>query len=375
MGKLKIAHFIFSIDKESGGTTVYMQLLADALADSCEIIVVTDIPINPAEIENVRIVPFNLSLKRLFKLKKEFRSFLTKEKPDFLHVNGIWNVPNSIIQAVAESLGIPVLITPHGMLEPWILNRNSWKKKLALRLYQKKALQNAVCIHTTADMELGNLRKFDFLKSFAFIPNGINIKQIEQKQTLPEVKQILFLSRVHVKKGIDILIEAFAQVKNKSGWEVVIAGDGEEKYIEELKGIAKKLGLEDKIKFIGPVYGSEKFDYFRRARIFALPTHCENFGYVVAEALACGTPVVTTKGAPWSVLEETNSGLWIDIGVRPLVAALDKLMALDDDELVQMGENGRRLVETRFTTKVFGEQMKSLYNWLKYKEEKPDFVI
>jgi len=125
---------------------------------------------------------------------------------------------------------------------------------------------------------------------------------------------------------------------------------------------------------LGPKFGDDKVKAYQNADLFVLPTHSENFGVVIAEALACGTPVITTKGAPWRELEEYNAGEWIDIGIDPLWTSLSNLMTKDRSELEEMGRNGRKLVEDKYSISSVATKFFELYRWLDNKSEPPHFV-
>ena len=269
----------------------------------------------------------------------------------------------AFIQKWAQQLGYKVVLTPHGMLEPWIIKRHYWTKKVpALWLYQKKAIVEADYLHATAESEKENLLKLRYNSKIEVIANGIDIDKITVKTSWQKRKEMLFLSRIHVKKGINFLIEAIATLKEElKGYKINIAGEGEESYIYELKQMAYKLGVGEQIHFIGGVYGNRKWELFRNADLFVLPTHSENFGIVVAEALACGTPVITTKGTPWGELETENCGWWTEVGTNPTVHALRAFLQLSTDDLEKMGHNGRKLVECKYSSKKVAEDMVTLY--------------
>lgn len=141
-----------------------------------------------------------------------------------------------------------------------------------------------------------------------------------------------------------------------------IAGEGEETYINELKRRASDLGIADIIRFEGGVYGDRKWELFRQADLFVLPTHSENFGIVVAEALASGTPVVTTEGTPWGDLHDYDCGWWTAVGTEPTVAALRSFLELSEEELEKKGHNGRRLVEEKYSERKVAEEFVEMYN-------------
>lgn len=366
---MKVIHFIASIDKSAGGTTAYMKLLAEELNNKIEIIVATGESINPVELVNIKTQFFNTKLFRWFFLEKEYYQFLHNEKPDLVHINGIWNPENSLFQKVAQKLGIKVIISPHGMLEPYILNRNPLKKKIALWLYQKNALLKAHSFHATATLEKNNIEKLGFKKEIIVIPNGISLNDFPNsfsEKSIP--KKILFLSRIHPKKGIEFLIEAWSLLDTnyKNGWTVEIIGNGEESYIEELKEKIIKVKLTEEIKILQPVFGNQKINKFREASLFVLPTYSENFGIVIAESLASYTPVITTIGTPWEELNAYNCGWCIEIGSKPLKKTLEIALNKTDLELKEMGKNGRKLIELNYSIQEIGNKMYQLYKSINY---------
>jgi hypothetical protein len=136
---MKVIHFIAGIDKKEGGTSEYMRLLGLELKNHIEIIVATGVSPNPIDIAGVKIKFFETSVSRWFTMLKEFDQFLVSEKPDIVHINGIWSPQNWAFQKLAQELGIKVILSPHGMLEPWIMANNPLKKKIGLFLYQKES--------------------------------------------------------------------------------------------------------------------------------------------------------------------------------------------------------------------------------------------
>ena len=197
------------------------------------------------------------------------------------------------------------------------------------------------------------------------IPNAVNVDSIIMKNSWQRTKTILFLSRIHEKKGLNFLIEATAILKKKlSGYKIVIAGEGDSSYIEKLKQMVSQTDVQEIISFAGGVYGEEKWNLFREADVFVLPTFSENFGIAVAEALASGTPVITTIGTPWTDLVESDCGWYTEIGTLPTVNALKEFLELDEKALERMGRNGRRLVEDKYSTQFMADEMMELYRGL-----------
>lgn len=361
---MKVLHFIPSIDQADGGTTTYMQLLASELGKLCELHIATHRSNSPVKMVNCQVHYIDCSI--LWGMKNEWKKLLNNLQPDMVHINCCWMPQCAFAQKWAQSMGYKVVLTPHGMLEPWIIKRNYWTKKLpALWFYQKEAIQKADYIHATAESEKENLLKLGYNDRITIIPNGIDINCISMKITWERKNEILFLSRIHVKKGIELLMKAIAQLKDElKDYRVKIAGEGDSAYINTLKKIAKEQGISDIVQFVGGVYGEKKWELFRNADLFVLPSYSENFGIVVAEALACGTPVLTTKRTPWQELETQNCGWWIDLSVSELVKALKKFINTSDATLETMGKNGRKLVEDKYSNKKCADNMYKLYSTL-----------
>jgi glycosyltransferase involved in cell wall biosynthesis len=183
------------------------------------------------------------------------------------------------------------------------------------------------------------------------------------------------LSRIHPKKGIELLIDAVAQIKNAlAGYKFIIAGEGDEVYINNLKDRIQKMSVTMLFEFIGGVYGDKKWELFQHADIFVLPTYSENFGIVIAEALASGSPVITTKGTPWEKLNTNNCGWWIDNDVDTIAKTLREAIALPEETYRQMGIKGRELIKNNYSIEIVAGKMLQLYEWILQQGEKPEFV-
>lgn len=242
------------------------------------------------------------------------------------------------------------------MLEPWIMANNPWKKKLRF-FYTKKAIHRAAHIHATAQMEADNIKELGFSNPISIIPNGINLSEVKEVKTIYGTKKMVFLSRIHPKKGIELLLEAWRNTDTK-GWTLEIAGNGEAVYIETLTQSAKDL---ENVHFIGPQYGEAKWDFLRSADVMVLPTYSENFGIVVAEALAVGVPVITTKGTPWEDLERHKCGWWIELSVSNLKRCLEEVIKTSQDHIKTMGANGQSLIKDKYDIKAVAKNMSELY--------------
>lgn len=364
--KMKIVHYIPSIDRTAGGTSTYMQVLAKGLGELAEVHIITHVSKNPLAMENcmVHYVPEYNPFKGAW--RKRVAEMMEEVMPDIVHVNCCWMPACAAVQRIAQKHGYKVVLTPHGMLEPWIIKRHYWTRKVpASLLYQKAAVRKADCIQSTAESERDNLLKLGYNKNIKVVRLGIDADGIEMKRSWKKTRQILFLSRVHVKKGINFLIEAAAVLRSElQGYKILVAGEGDADYVAEMKRMIADNGLQDIVQLVGGVYGDEKWRLFQTSDFFVLPTHSENFGLAIAESLASGTPVITTVGTPWHDLNDSNSGAWIEIGTQPLVEALRRFLALSDEELEAMGRNGRKLIEEKYSAHVMAKEMMKVYETL-----------
>lgn len=369
---MTILHYIPSISALSGGIGAYMQILAHDLGQMCNLHVVTHIEDELLELENctVHYIPQPESHWEIAKTityggqyKKHVLDILKNVKPDLVHVNTCWLPLCGMMALWVKKVGYKVILSPHGMLEPYIMRRHYITKKIpAILMYQKRALRNSDVIHVTAESEKTTILNLGWNQNIYVIPNCVRVKSIKVKKDWHRKKKILFLSRIHVKKGINFLIEAVAQLKDRlQGYTVTIAGPGEQDYITELTNYAKEKHVADIIEFIGPVFGHAKWPLFIQADIFVLPTHSENFGIVIPEALASGTPVITTHGTPWEELPRERCGWWVPIGTEGLTTALEEYLRLSDEELMEMGQNGRRLVIDKYSDNAIACQFIDMY--------------
>ena len=376
--RMKIGHVISSIDRNSGGTSVYMKFLLEELNLYATQNIVAFDSANNIKIEaDVKLLLVKQSRVNIF-YSKSMIFALDNNYPDIFHGNGLWDYPVHQMAYIARKRNKSYIISTHGMLEPWSLEQSKFKKFLAMKVYQNKDLIKATCLHATGQMEVQTIRKLGYTNPIADIPNGIVIKDFPRKEYVrgKTKKTILFLSRIHPKKGIDILINTWALLDDnlKENWSIEIAGNGDDSYISQLNSLIQENGLEECIKIVGPKFGHDKIATYHGADVFVLPTHSENFGIVIAEALCCGVPVITTTGTPWQILEEYNAGKWIPVGENPLKVALEGLMSKTDEEREAMGRNGRRLIEEKFSIESVVQRFVLLYQWILTGENKPDFV-
>jgi len=213
-----------------------------------------------------------------------------------------------------------------------------------------------------------------FRQPVVVIPNGIDVPEYVPKPG-GSMRTLLFLGRIHPKKGLEILLRAWEAVQCRfTDWRLRIVGPNERGYRDEMQRLAETLRLE-RMEFVNTLYGERKWQAYRDADLFVLPTRHENFGLVVAEALAAGTPAIVTKGAPWSGVESHGAGWWIDIGVDPLVACLENALSLHSEVLSEMGWKGRDWMAEEFSWERVGHRMAETYRWIINGGDRPAWVI
>ena len=299
----------------------------------------------------------------LFDQYRLIQKLCKHKKFDLIHLHGMWDPFLAVAALVARMRCIPLVISPHGCLEPWALAYKYRKKWFALKIYQGAVLRSASLFVATANQELESIRQLDLLQPIAVIANGVDIEPSSNRDSQKVVKTILFLSRVHPKKGLLDLVEAWARVR-RPGWRIVIAGGDEEGYRAKLEDMIRAKGLQSDFEFVGFVDGARKQACFDAADIFILPTYSENFGIAVAEALANELPVITTTGAPWRDLVEHRCGWWVVPGVQGVTDALNEALECNPEKLREMGRRGRQLVIDKFSWDKIGSTALEVSEWL-----------
>ena len=389
---LTIVHVSASLSRIGGGISATVRAIATEQARAGHRVSVAGIVDEHTDSDTAEFADIPLALGRVVgpkalgyspQLKRHLGSI--DGRIDIVHCHGLWMWHNETARWLARRHNAALVISPDGMLEPWALQRSVWKKRLVNVLFQRRALRAAVCLHAAAAKEADNARTWGWTKPITVYPNGVYAHEYDvppdkeavaaRCPALAGKKLLVFLSRVHPAKGLPTLVRVWADLcQTFADWQLVIAGPDEVDHQAQIEREAKSLGIGQRITFLGPVYGQAKTQLLAASDLFVLPTHSENFGIVVAEALAAGRPVITTTGAPWEGLASHQCGWWIEIGADPLAHALRQAMSLSDDQRSAMGGRGRAWVNEEFAWPAIARQSIQTYLWLAGHAEAPPCV-
>ena len=300
---------------------------------------------------------------------------------DVIHNHSLWMLPNSYASQLGRRTGKPVLFTIHGTLEPWALSHSRWKKQIVGRWFQFRDLRSANCLHVNSLRELQSVRAAGFGNPVAVIPNGINLPEFE---SLPErtvffrshpqlvgKKLLLFMARLHKKKGLDHLLQSWAVLAGEfTDWHLVIAGpdDGYQKSCEEM--IARS-GIGGSTTLVGSLHDQDKLAALHAADIFVQPSHSEGFSMSVIEAMACKLPVLISHGCNFPEAAQAGAGIEVTADCAGTIAGLRWLMKISTSDRRKMGESGKNLVQRDYTWDRVAESMLQVYRWLKSEDARP----
>jgi glycosyltransferase involved in cell wall biosynthesis len=366
---MKILHISPSLSRSAGGPFFSVRRVAQEL-------IMQDVQVEAAGVadsflDEDAMLWHPVQLRAVQKRSPQFLKYcsglpeqIIASHPDIVHTHGLWLYPHLVAYRHCRKAGTPLVVSPRGMLEPWAFNNNRWKKLPVWWSYEKRALLSARVLHATAVQEAEAFRALGLSNPIAIIPNGVDLPENYSHSCLPTGERTaLFLSRIHPKKGLVNLIEAWSKVR-PTGWRMIIAGPDEVGHEAELRELVRLSGLSDCFDFVGPAFDQKKEKLFRQANLFVLPSFSENFGNAIAEALAYGVPVITTTATPWAELSRHQSGWWVDVGVQPLTGALREATSITDDCRREMGLRGRNLVRSRYSWSQVAAEMKGVYEWI-----------
>jgi glycosyltransferase involved in cell wall biosynthesis len=374
---LTVVHVLASTRADHGGTSRSVPSLCEALdAEGVEVHLVTAVPADPVPDEKPILPQGDVHIHRIEEkphLQRTLRSPLgfyrrlwsvvEDVEPDMIHDHGAWLPSNVAAAWVARRANVPLVVASRGMVTEWSLSHQARKKQAAWHLYQKYVFRQASLFHATAPAEVDDLRTLGMTQPIAVVPNGVEIPDALPNGPPTDGKRALFLSRIHPKKGLPLLLDAWADLRPE-GWTLELVGPSENGHRAELETQASELGLDDDVVFSGSVPDADKWHKYATADLFVLPTHSENFGIVVAEALAAEVPVLTTTGAPWQELEAHECGWRVDPEPDAIRDTLATALRQSDATRTAMGQRGRELVTSTYTWRAVGQRMKKVYEWM-----------
>jgi glycosyltransferase involved in cell wall biosynthesis len=337
---------------------------------------VLDVRINrPTKRDGVTIHYFPVQFKPLV-VSIQMAAILWRETRNFnvIHIHGIYRFPQSFAAWCARRHGVPYIIQPHGSLDPYLYHqkRHQWLKRIYEHLVDMPNLRCASAIHYTTAEERELTRFLNIADRGVVIPNGLELSRFEKLPNVGEFRErwgipgnvplILFLGRINFKKGLDLLIPAFARTyKEWPRAHLVIAGPDNEGYGQKVRGWIRKHGIKSRVTFTGMLKREETVSAYVDADLFVLPSYTENFGMTVVEAMACGCPVVISDRVNiWREVNQASAGLVTQCDVEYVAKAMLKL--LGDDELRKsMGRAGRALVREKYDWKQISLELIRLY--------------
>jgi glycosyltransferase involved in cell wall biosynthesis len=379
---MKITHFLISMKLEAGGVVrAVLDWTALLPRAGMEVTLLTadasDVPEawRRGEAAGIRVVELPGGHRGSSLSKEQVRQAAEViRETDVLHLHGAWDIANWQLSRVARREGRPYVISPHGMLDRWAISHKWLKKRVYFTLVGRRLFESAAAVHCAAEAEAEQARQWIRPKKLAVIPLPLDLSPfavLPDPATHPEAAHlrdegpaVLFLSRIHPVKRLELLIEAVSLL-NRQGRRVrlLVAGTGEPGYVAGLGALAEERGVGEGagvVKWLGMVRGEEKLLAYRSAAVFALPSHQENFGMVLAESLACGTPVITTRGADiWRELSSAGGEI-VEPTAEGFAGGIARL--LDDPAgLAERGRRGREWVMRWLDAERLGGEYGGLY--------------
>ena len=326
---------------------------------------------------------------RIFGYVPGLVSDLVDSDCELLHLQHLWMYPSVAVHRWHRRTGRPYLVTANGMLEPWTLSRSKWIKRAAALCYENRMLRSAASLQANTEKEAADFRAYGLRNPICLIPNGVALPEVSSSEPLRQrsggPRVLLFLGRLHPKKGLVNALRAWAEVMGeevrgtgREAWQFVIAGWDQGGHGDELKALCRELGLDYSdnpsgnsdsaspapVIFNGPAFGKEKDALMRKAEAFILPSFSEGLPMAVLEAWAYAIPVLMTDHC--NLPEGFTAGAAIRIGteVPGIAGGLRELFQGSPGDLEAMGGAGRTLVEEQFTWPKVAAQMKEVYEWM-----------
>ncbi len=326
----------------------------------------------------IRIERFRPSGPAMFKRSRALREALNRCIGEFdaLHVHGVWEGCLSDAAAVFRRAGKPVFVSAHGMLDPWSLRQSRGRKAAALALTGTGAMLARASAIVFATAEESAVAQHPGTPRHAIVANGIDCAALDAAiagdaapllQRAPLLATpgltVLYFSRIHPKKGLDLLVEAFIALagKHPDARLLVVGIPQDEAYAATIQARLTAIGLSDRVAFVTDLFGGAAKPALRQADIFALPSHQEGFSIALLEALGAGLPVLISDQCHFPEVAVEDAGRVVPDDAAGIAGGLGELLALDKAELAAMGQRGRELIARRYSLGRIAEQLIALY--------------
>lgn len=288
---------------------------------------------------------------------------------DGLHIHGLWEGSTSVACRAARQFAKPYVLSAHGMLEPWALAAKALKKRIYAALIERANVSGAACLHALTEAEARQYRAFGANGPIAVIPNAVHLPQnavpelfLHQFPALQGKRVVLFLSRLHPKKGLDLLMEAWASVAPQHvDAQLVIAGPDDDGMQAKLVSEAERLGIAAQVTFTGMLTGAMKWSALSAAQGYVLPSYSEGLSMALLEAMGMGLPVIATRACNMPEITAFNAGWEIDANVGALASSLGGFLRSPVEENWAKGRNGAHLIAARYSPEQVTRQMAEVY--------------
>ena len=292
-------------------------------------------------------------------------------RADVCHIHGVWNVPEWWASYLARARRLPYVVSPRGMLQPQAVQRGRWRKSVAYRLLERANLRGAALLHATSEQEADALRGLQLGVPIAVVPNGVDLESAQgaprgyrSRLGIPsDAFVVLYLGRMHRIKRIDLLADAFDEVRRThASAHLVLAGHDEQGLIA---GLTRRLSTHSaSVHVLAAVSGQDKWALLRDADVTVLCSDSESFGMTVVESLAAGVPAVVTRTCPWPEIETRDCGFWVEQNAQAIAAAL-RALADDPERRRRMGERATTFARERYGWDAIAPVMSRLYAGLR----------
>lgn len=387
MSRLNVLHVIPAIAPRYGGPSQVIFEMCRALAvQGAEVLIAATDADGPdrlaldlervIELQGVRTILFARQWSERFGYSRPLAHWLDRHVADFdaVHIHAVFSHACVAAARACRRRGVPYVVRPLGSLDPWSMRQKPLRKKVMWHVAVNRMLRSAAAIHYTASEEQRLAESSLGLQNGVVIPlgirfdapptNGINGHFRHQHSALCDRPYVLALSRLHPKKNLEMLIESFsslARQREYGDWRLVIAGDGEARYVESLKRLAGEKAGEEKVLFVGWLDGSDKVSALQSAALLALPSHQENFGIAAAEALASGVPVVVSEHVNLAPeIKRHNAGWVTALNATGISQTLAEAMG-DAAERRRRGQAGREFVAQQLSWERLATDLVKLY--------------